>query len=623
MKTNQFKLPGKPNLFTSFFLLVPLWMGLFPVREIRGEDHPGQLSLKSVRINARNAGINPNDRILVVLFPESVQDQSLKDRFLDVFQKADPNVDINIKNQNFWAFTVQLGAGNVTHVGNRSADFNFPDRLTYLSMFAIPLTGVFAYSPEEIDEIVNTEANSSNECSGFHWRRKPDGGGNNASLDITLSFKWKETAGIPAIDFSFPVNSEKELFITDPAVLRSKRATEVGGAWHISTTMRRLQGNGSKAEVSKFTLDWLRSWNTDQGLNDDPAHRPRSILDQVIRDWIAASPGGETDLNWEAAPFRLIAIVNRIDLTRFASKSAKDNLIPSDLGEARLVYGLMRGQSPLLFNVIFEYKIPGQATRQNLIEWARQWRLLVKEGGANQFPESYLASLQAITQQYATKSHLSQVRTNERLLISPWELREFVLDAGTGALKANTVAMNPQQRFADTNPQLQAILKKYLDDNRGAIKNSSHHVPDRLAPNDTPFAGAVSHTPGARFSWKTTRPPGVSDHVISNFSLNTCNGCHGGDGPGVSFVHVLNRISPNQSDVLSPFLLSKQDRFAPDGTPIEIHEMEERGKIQLRIAVGVNATSLTEAVRNLGLTDVGALQRDFAKSIGLRANRTH
>ena len=60
-----------------------------------------------------------------------------------------------------------------------------------------------------------------------------------------------------------------------------------------------------------FVEDWLSHWLVSQNINtfNVPA---RTAMQNIIDDWRAASGGGLLDLG--IAPFRLIAIVPRVDL---------------------------------------------------------------------------------------------------------------------------------------------------------------------------------------------------------------------------------------------------------------------------------------------------------------------
>ena len=108
-----------------------------------------------------------------------------------------------------------------------------------------------------------------------------------------------------------------------------------------------------------FTRHWLLNWEFDQMVNFDLVpNRSNNIVSQVISGWVAASGGG-TNLNLAIAPFRLLAIVNRLDLRSHAFPY-------DDAGECRFVFGVVNPTSPcasLPFTVIFDKRRPLEGVR--------------------------------------------------------------------------------------------------------------------------------------------------------------------------------------------------------------------------------------------------------------------
>lgn len=418
---------------------------------------------------------------------------------------------------------------------------------------------------------------------------------------------------------NFPVVWEKELFITHSNVLQNTRATTVGGPWHFSTVMRRLAGTEDNERVSEFTLAWLREWSAGHHVvNDDPAHRARNSIEQkIIQPWIDASAGGAKNLDWSKAPLRLIGIVNRIDLTKFDNP---DTLKPDVLGEARLVFGEKNGGS---FFAIFEFGIPGDKTKENLIRWARRWRVLgdpAEFGAANEFGEKYLAQLQTITDDYVTRDGMrkGQVRTNELFIGTPWELREFKL---TGSkLTQAVVAQTPQIRF-NSGADRQMLLD-YLNENTEKILRHQHEVRPSFAGRA--FAAAVSPFPGnndANFKWSD---PGLTDArkeaIRFGFSFNTCAGCHGGDGKGRNFIHIGNVNNSLDQNHLSPFLRGEIESFDENGNKKQHNESEIRKRVLARIAAGDNIHSALRQYRMKNSTDLLDL---FKQMMAERVSRVH
>ncbi len=109
-----------------------------------------------------------------------------------------------------------------------------------------------------------------------------------------------------------------ELLITNPAVLDSSQA-RYPGAWSFGHLMEQLAGPGRGSE---FTLQWLRLWLNDQVVNGDTAPARPKMQEIILDAWRHRDQQAKGDAddpfswtpNLENAPFKLIAIVNRIYL---------------------------------------------------------------------------------------------------------------------------------------------------------------------------------------------------------------------------------------------------------------------------------------------------------------------
>lgn len=108
---------------------------------------------------------------------------------------------------------------------------------------------------------------------------------------------------------------DKELLITSSEVTESVEA-RYPGALSFGYLMEQLAGRDRAPE---FTNQWLRLWLRDQEVNRDTAPaRPR--MEEVLETWRRRDQDGGPDnpLEWSPnlanAPFKLIAVVNRMDL---------------------------------------------------------------------------------------------------------------------------------------------------------------------------------------------------------------------------------------------------------------------------------------------------------------------
>ncbi len=377
----------------------------------------------------------------------------------------------------------------------------------------------------------------------------------------------RDVSGLP-IQSSCTVVPSKELFVTDVTVVDDCLRTTWGtcisgtlppppatqGAWTFGTRMASLAGTTDPATLSTFTLNWLHTWSSDQTVNSDLVRARPNIQSVVIDPWLAASGG--TTLDMKKAPFRLLAIVARLDLRENAGYSGG-----TSAGEGRFIYNLLDASgNPTLFMVIFEYGLDAAdcAAVQN---WADLWHGL----GGHTFGPDYNAALQAVTDRFATigaspgkpnGSAINQVRSDEIKIAppgKPWELREFKLAAtstssGPLPLLLNTVAQTPARSLNQTT-----AISTYVNANTPAIVANNYVVP--LIWSGSPFRGAAA--PNAQeLGWDGPTPACTSitdPNARHIFSLNTCAGCHGLETRTSAFTQVSTRL-PGHASTVSGFL---------------------------------------------------------------------
>jgi hypothetical protein len=379
------------------------------------------------------------------------------------------------------------------------------------------------------------------------------------------------------------VVNEKELFVTASAVLSDARA-QPGGAWHIRSALQRVAG--ASVDLDAFASAWFATWNTNtslSGVNDSFAVRP--TVATALQD------------AWDADRIALIAIVNRVDLTRHPNGDITQ--APDKLGEGRFIYEVRDGGGQSLpFTLIFEYGLP--APSGNLADeakrWAKLWHALGRAelGGPPDFPPAYLAELQTITDEYSAHGTLNQIRTNE-FVAQPWEMREFhFVDGGTPRLEQVAVAITPALAHNNTAP-----LGAFVDANEQAILASGvSSLPANLQ-------GAVSPVPTPSFDWAA---PANSAHATFIVSFNTCSGCHAGS-TGTLFQH-LGQRSPTGSNFLNGQITLAHP--LPGSTTADHDEMALRAELLAHYAQDV------PAVR------AGRFTPDVLNSIlAGRANRPH
>jgi hypothetical protein len=398
--------------------------------------------------------------------------------------------------------------------------------------------------------------------------------------------------------------ADKALFIKDPAVVLNPARTwdpctgagTPGGKWTFAHLMRQLAtGAGPGITPESFVKDWLTRWLNDYTVNGDTVEKRLQMFDQVIKPWATASgevailttnSSGQNvvaltgPLKLDIAPFRLLAIVNRVDL---ASNTGGGYGGSSKAGELRFVFGVVQpnpwgtggtqatcGLKP--FTVIFEYGVPANGCR-DVINWAKKWTQLANQPG---FTSAYLTQLESMTESVVRNgaapgkgndNALNQIRTNEIALGLPvgmrWELREFTLTdenpaAGTdtpsdGLLRPHTVALTPDDAThdPDTDQDVDTFVRTTV---KAAVTPPT--IPDCTATFSAPFSiGGRPFLGGNALVDPPTHWEAVnldtSDPVEvcarKEFSINTCNGCHFGDsgtdggnpmGSNTRFMHV-------------------------------------------------------------------------------------
>ena len=342
--------------------------------------------------------------------------------------------------------------------------------------------------------------------------------------------------------FAPPVDPAKSLMVVDPGVVRDPSRAgnpctggNALGAWSFGHLMTEMANTGATGVTpSNFVRNWLNQWTVPQPINGPPVPARPQVVANIINPWLAASGGGS--LNMAKAPLRLLAIVNRIDLHDNAAYGTASG------GELRFVFGVMSNCQPTRFAVILEYGVPPMSCPA-LKAYAHKWQALTAMTPGT---PAYNAALEAITDPITNhgampskpnESAINQVRTNELFIGSPWELREFRVDA-SHQLRETTTKQTPIGTFNDT-----ATFTAQANANAAAILNHTYVVPMAL-PGPIPYLSGnapVPSAPGKPNFWRGS--PAIANNDVRSFaSLNTCNGCHSGE-TATAFVHV-NPSSP-------------------------------------------------------------------------------
>jgi len=406
------------------------------------------------------------------------------------------------------------------------------------------------------------------------------------------------------------IDPARSLIIRDPSVVEDPTrtfnpCTGVGtpmGKWTFGYLMQEMANQPATGiNPAAFTRLWLRHWENNLVINGWGVPARQAVKDIVITPWEMASGGPGAPLNLKIAPFKLLAIVNRIDLR------GNSGYTTNNAGEGRFVFGVIdrRNGGCLVseMTVILEYGID-KPDCASIIKWAKDW-VALSSLPLGSF--AYNAALEAITEQFAKAgaapakvngSALNQVRTNEFLppITGPWEMREFRLTMTkedpfppTGQLIETTVKQTPDEVLNNTN-----TLADYINANCAPILTDTHIVPlnfprsllDPPLPNPPGFLGGNSFVPPT--FWNAPgivcdpSPPGDTRF---KFSIATCSGCHFSETV-TPFYHIRPTAFGTPA-ILSAFLSGPIVVNDPvNGFPRNFDEMLRRAIILDQIANG-------------------------------------
>ncbi len=366
------------------------------------------------------------------------------------------------------------------------------------------------------------------------------------------------------------------------------------GAWtfgKLMTDMANVGSPGNKVtSASDFVLRWLESYQFQQTINNDVVPAVPNIQAQVLQPWLAASyaegfPTNTLDLS--IAPFRLLAIANRVDLRANSTygSTTGNSCVPSEFaGEARFVFGFIdpsqtnnsiyQNTASNQITVILEYAVPISGC-QEVQAWGAKWAALnniaftTPAGNPAPFTHdlAFNQALQKITDMFAkagdnpaqmpNQSAIAQVRVNE-FMGSQWELRQFNIDTKTGYLIEAPVAATPAITYngSSTLESFIATQNNALFCNVGPLlATPSMPIPVMFegdafeggwAPEGFPITTNVT---SGMFWIGTDCANPCTRHVLS---LNSCNGCHTQETE-TSFTHITPRAFGTES-ALSAFL---------------------------------------------------------------------
>lgn len=375
----------------------------------------------------------------------------------------------------------------------------------------------------------------------------------------------------------------------------------VNGVWSFKTLMANM-ANG--VPVQTFVNDWLSQWlavannvphSDGVAVPSFPVPARPALLSAIQSLQPTWNPANPATLNLNRLPFRLLAIVNRIDL-------AQAGYIGSGSpGELRFVFGLLERNAATglcvpsdEMTVILEYKVP-TSNCTGLKMLANQWIVL---DGLVPGTAVFNAVLQSLTLPVTTPnaspgrmngSAIGQVRTNEARLGPlfsglPWEMREFTLQthpafAPLGTLRHTTVKNTP-----DISHNNSPLLSNWIANHAGEA------IPRQFLGLDF-IATANRYGPGAPvFNPPWNGAPQNSTSKRFRMSSNTCGGCHLSE-TGTSFTMVKANGPLNAPAALAGFLTGINNvpdaAYGPEplpGASRNFNDLLRRGQILDQIA---------------------------------------
>lgn len=389
------------------------------------------------------------------------------------------------------------------------------------------------------------------------------------------NFEALSIPGMPIPGIASAIDPKKSLMITDLSVVEDVDRTfdpftgdgTEGGKWTFAYLMEQMCNQPvTGIDPKLFAARWIQHFENNQLINFDPvpASNPSApgsgpVQTQLINKWNAKNIAlGRHPFDLRMAPFRLTAIVNRIDL-RDGSAYASGNA-----GECRFVFcavDLDTGAERRM-TVIFEYGVPISGCK-NIKDYAKRWVNLsdLPFGAALNSELESLTEIVAKANADPSKpngSAINQLRSNDIIAVSPWRLREWQI-TGSGVAPHHLTQVTTKQTPAD-HKNGSPDLADFINTNEIDILANQHEVPLSF-PFASPFLSGKATTNHGGFIWDA--PGIVNNDARHNFSLNTCNACHGGEAAGTAppsgpgsfpFVHIGERAAGNESQ-LSNFLL--------------------------------------------------------------------
>jgi hypothetical protein len=245
--------------------------------------------------------------------------------------------------------------------------------------------------------------------------------------------------------------------------------------------------------------------------------------------------------------------------------------------------------------VILEYNLKSSVDHPQIRNWAEAWHGL---GAFDVKGATYRSALEKLTRTFthSNSPSLAQLRSNEAAFGPGREFRQF--DFAGGTLGPTSLTQTPGPAFGQKRSAEEQLLGRFLHEREALIRDGINRVPDALGGFPL-LAGSAIIPPGdSKSHWDFDRQ--ITRETRRLFSLDTCNGCHGGETACEQGLHIRPRAAGAEA-VLSDFLRRDEHPFRVDdpetrGVRVEYHEIGDRAAV-LAALLEPNNTSTIDALR--------------------------
>lgn len=398
-------------------------------------------------------------------------------------------------------------------------------------------------------------------------------------------------------------------------------------------------------------LDWathpFHGGSTDTVDNNNAPHPVGTVIPSVDSFGERVVPYFAPDVD-PVGPFRLLAVVNRLDLAGDFDMRGGGELGGAErrwFGEGRLIFGLsspLDPKTPFPMTFIMEYRLPALTTNKSgtiVVDtafdfavgptsmadwiqrrklWAQVWaNLSTYDLGSS----AYQSALRTVVAAFAIgKNHLA-LRSGERVrsqangaVTDEFEYREFYLN-GQWMLSTRKLRREPMgcaEKSATLTSRIDSewngaptFAWNYMLGDRNMTDAEISEV-TAACGGSLPY-GQQDEDPGVQFRAKFSRfktsdvwNVATTEDKRHAFAAGTCSGCHGGETGTSRGFHVVPSL-PGKNATLSTFLSGKSTA-TPNG--VEYPSNEPGRRIALLKAFGNGTDVAGDMLHDLTCNDV-------------------